>query len=350
LSLFLAAISASALRADFSYQQTTQITGGSILQMIKMAGALSSQARKAGDPQLSTIYLKGDRMATVSPDSISIVDLGAETVTHIDLQHHTWYSLTFAEIRDRIERTRQKMDQHSHSAAPSNPTDVRFDVKVHNTGASKDVEGRSTHESILTLTLDAADRGTQQSGGMAITNDLWLTPEIHGYAELREFQRRYSQKLMQGMSVGMGMDFTRLLAQQPGATDALVDMAKELEKLHGVPVLQIMRMGSTADGSPLPAASEAPLPDDSGHQAPSVSDAAKQALVNRLPFGGFGRKKNSDDAAAQNAAPNANQKPAISILMEMQLTSSNFSSSPVDSSHFEIPAGFKQITAQADRY
>ena len=60
------------LHADFSYQESTQITGGSILSMIKMAGAFSSQARKVTDPIVSSVYLKGNRMARVSADSIEI--------------------------------------------------------------------------------------------------------------------------------------------------------------------------------------------------------------------------------------------------------------------------------------
>ena len=52
----------STVFADFSYQQTTQITGGSMLSMIKMAGALSSQARKAGEPVVTSVYLKGNRL------------------------------------------------------------------------------------------------------------------------------------------------------------------------------------------------------------------------------------------------------------------------------------------------
>ena len=73
--LALAATSPSVLFADYSYQQTTQITGGSILSMMRMAGAFSSQARKAGDPIVSTVYLKGNRLARVAPDSIEIIDL-----------------------------------------------------------------------------------------------------------------------------------------------------------------------------------------------------------------------------------------------------------------------------------
>ena len=62
--------------ADYTYQETTQITGGSVMSMMKMAGAFSSQARKAGEPVVSTVYIKDNRMAKVPPtasrSSISI--------------------------------------------------------------------------------------------------------------------------------------------------------------------------------------------------------------------------------------------------------------------------------------
>ncbi len=61
---------------------------------------------------------------------------------------------------------------------------------------------------------------------------------------------------------GAGRDMSAMLASQPGATAAMADMAKEMEKIKGVPVMQVMRMGTTLDGKPLPAASEAPLPPD----------------------------------------------------------------------------------------
>jgi hypothetical protein len=132
----------------------------------------------------------------------------------------------------------------------------------------------------------------------------------------------------------------------------MADLAKEMHKLKGIPVYQVMRMGTTTDGKPIPAASEAPLPDNNG--SPSGGEMAKKgagsALSSALPFGGlggFGRKKKTDDQAAnQDQGANAagkNQNVGPSILMETQTTSSNFSSAPVDTSHFDVPAGFKQI-------
>ena len=69
---FLLALSVPAVlhAADYTYQQTTQLTGGSLLGMAKSVGFLSSQARHIGDPTVSTIYLKDNRLANVSAESM----------------------------------------------------------------------------------------------------------------------------------------------------------------------------------------------------------------------------------------------------------------------------------------
>jgi hypothetical protein len=202
--------------------------------------------------------------------------------------------------------------------------------------------------------MKAVNTSTQQAGALAITNDMWMTPDISGYSELRAFQMRMAKKIAGNMV--SGMDLSRMLLQNPGAVQALADLAKEMQKLKGIPVYQVMRMGSTSDGKPIPAASEAPLPANNGSQAPSGGEMAKKGagsvLSSALPFGGlggFGRKKKTDDQAANQdqdaGAAGKNQSTIPSILMETQTTSSNFSSSPVDTSHFDVPAGFKQINA-----
>jgi hypothetical protein len=341
------------LLADYTYQETTQLTGGSMLHMVKMAGAFSSQAKKAGDPVVSTVYIKGNRMAKVSPDGVEIVDLDKETITHIDTLKHTYTVMTFEQMREQMaraaEEVKKKGAEPPASAPAQNPNDVqmKFDVKVRNTGAEKQVSGLTSHEAILTMTMIATDQKTQQSGTMAITNDMWLVPEVPGYDQVREFYQRMGEK-MGMMTAGVGFDMSKMLAQNPGATQAMTDMGKEMEKVKGVPIMQIMRMGSTADGKPLPAASEAPLPPDNSPAMPSGSDIAKQsmasALTSKLGGFGFGKKKKEDPPPADpSASQNAQGTPTTAVLMETQISVSSFSSDPVDASHFEVPAGYKQI-------
>jgi hypothetical protein len=345
------ALPISLYAGDFSYQQTTQITGGSILSMMKMAGAFSSQARKAGDPIVTTIYLKDNRMATVSTDSVEIIDLDKETITHIDTARRSYTVMTFQQMKDQMAKAQQEMEKRRPAAAPSsNANDVKmsFDVKVRNTGTVKQVSGLSTKEAILTMTMIATDQKTQQSGNMAITNDMWMVPEIPGYEKINAFHMRMAEK-MGMMDAAGGMDMTRILAQNPGATDALAAMGKEMQKLKGTPVSQVMRMGTTTDGKPLPAASEAPLPADATPAPPSAGEIAKQSALSSLGglgrFGGFGRKKDNDQPPPdQNGKKSGDAPPPTSaVLMESQTTSSNFSEAPVDPIHFEVPAGYKLV-------
>ena len=70
---------------------------------------------------------------------------------------------------------------------------MSFDVKVRKTGAKKRsaafrARGHPDHDH------DATDTQTQQSGSMAITNDMWMVPEIPGYDQVRDFYKRMARR------------------------------------------------------------------------------------------------------------------------------------------------------------
>ena len=355
LSLFVFVLPTALYAGDYTYQQTTQITGGSLLKMMKTVGVFSSQARHMGDPIVSTIYLSGNRLADVSPQQIQIIDLDKETITQIDVEKKTYSTMTFEQMKQAIENARRRMEEEAAkqknqpaSAQNSDAQNVQmsFDVKVRKTGATKDVSGLNSSEAILTMTMTATDAKTLQSGNLAITNDMWMVPSVPGYEQVREFYKKFALK-MGDATMGFGRDMGRMLAQQPGANQAMGDMAKEMQKLDGVPVMQVMRMGTTANGQPLPAASEAPLPAEA--PGPTKGEVAKAGMSSMISsklggFGGFGKKKQNTPPPDENAAQ-AGAQPTSAILMEMQTTTSNFSSGPVDPSHFDVPAGYKQVTA-----
>jgi hypothetical protein len=162
----------------------------------------------------------------------------------------------------------------------------------------------------------------------------------------------------------------QMTAAQPGMFSGMGDMVKEMSKLKGVPVSQIMRMGTTVDGSPLPAASEAPLPQSNGPDAGSIADqaaanaagsatdAAAATAENKAAshmgnfggiasglgsLGGFHKKKQPSQAAPQ-ATPQASTAPQnAAVLLESTTEMTGFSSSPVDSTLFDIPKGYNKV-------
>jgi hypothetical protein len=349
LALCLLTSLSSALHADFTYTDTTQITGGSMVGVMKMAGAFSRQARQLTDPITSTVMVKGNRMARINSLQTEIVDLDKETITTIDHAKHQYSVISFQQMKQQMDAAVQKAKERQKTDAtqPASDTKVSFQAHVRQTSATKDVSGISTSEAILNMAMNATDKKSGQTGTFAISNDMWLAPEVPGYQEVRDFHLRFAQKLGSVFSDSINPS---LLAVQPAAGQAMADMAKEMSKLKGVPVLQVMRMGSTADGSPLPAASEAPLPQANTPVMPSAGQIAKQSATAAVAsglglggFGGFGHKKKADPPAAATANQDANKTQGAAVLIETSTQVSGFSQAPVDPAKFEIPAGYKQV-------
>lgn len=349
-------LSASPLFADFSYTETTQITGGSLLGIMKMAGHFSRQARQVGEPIVSTVTIKGNKMARVSPMSTEIIDLDAETITMIDTEKREYTVETFQQMKQQVEaaeaKAREEQAKHPEAAQQQpSTTQVKFTVHVRNTGQSKDVSGLNASESILTMNADATDTQSGQTGSMAFTNDMWMAPEIPGYSEVTDFYRKFAEKMGSVFS-GSSVMNPAMLAQYRGASQGLKDMAEEMSKLKGTPVQQVMRMGTTTNGQTIPAASEAPLPASNGPAMPSAGDVAKESATSAIAsklggfggFSGFGHKKQqpSQQPAPSDSGSGATQPPPYTVLMETNTQLGNFSRT-ADNAAFAIPAGFKQV-------
>ena len=383
LLLGLCSLIPGALFADFQYDEMTQVTGGSIVNIAKFASHFSKDARSITDPINSTILVKGNRMARISPESTEIIDLDKETITTIYPDKKTYTVVTFQEMKQAMEEAMKKAQQQQASKEPAPqatnntpPPEMKFDVKVTNTGTTKDVAGLAAKESILKMTMQAKDRQSGQTGSIAMANDMWMAPEIPGYEEVREFNKRFAIKMGEMMAGTLPSFKSAMPAMQPGMMSGMSDMVKEMSKLQGVPVSQTMRMGTTVDGTPLPAASEAPLPKSNG---PSAGDVAGQAATNASNtaandasanaenkvashmgsfgsvatslggFGGFHKKKDPapDQQQQAQAAGAANQN--FAVLMESTTQMTKYSSASLDSGRFGVPAGYTKTLAEVQK-
>ena len=345
----LAALSACSLLADFSYEQTSKITGGAIAGVMKLAGAFSKQAR---EPMNNTVLVKGDRMAHLGANQASVIDLGTETITTIDFQKKTYSVMTFAQMKQMLEQMSQKMKENDKGQ-------MNFKVTAEVTGKSKQVAGLEAKEMVLKMAMEGSDKETGQKGAMVITTDMWMASGIAGYNEVREFQKRMAQKLSWNPSGGMMMN-------RPDIAKGMAEVAKEIAKLDGMPVLQTVIMGAEGQpGAGAPAGGEGTQrqqqqqPPAQQAERPSVGGALGGALGGRLGrLGGLGRSKKETPPPAEQPAP-ANEPPpqaaqssgapGSASLLEMTTELTNFSAGPVDSSKFEIPAGFKKVESEAEK-
>lgn len=320
--------SAALVRADFTYQETTQMTGGSMMAMMRALGPL---ARGARDPIVSTHIVKGNRMATITKDRVSVIDLDKESITTIDNAKKTYSVMTFAEMKQAMEDAAKRM-QGRRKNDKGEDVQAQFKISAKATGQTKTLQGLSAKEMLITMAMEGKNATTGESGAMEITTDAWYAP-VPGYGEVKEFHKKMALKL--GSTFGSGMQqMAQMAAMQGGQSnmgEGMEQVAKELAKIDGVPVESIVKMGASGASAAGASSSAKPQPEEKESGSPSIAGAA----LGRL--GGFGRRK-KDDQPKEDATP----QQGSGTLMEMTMTLTSFTSGPADVSKFEVPAGYKQ--------
>jgi hypothetical protein len=171
------AVSAT-LAADVRTEQRTQVRfEGTLGRIVNMFGG-----KAAREGIRSTVAVQGDRKATLSDQTGQIVDLNEEKIYDLDLRRKSYKVTTFADLRRRMEEAMKKAEagaaQDPQPATkpdqPAQELDIDFEVK--DTGQNKAINGFDTRQVVMTVTMREKGKTIEQSGGLVLTTDLWLTP------------------------------------------------------------------------------------------------------------------------------------------------------------------------------
>jgi hypothetical protein len=111
------------------------------------------------DTHEATQYWTDNKMVTDSPDDRVIVDLGAQTMTVVDKRHKTYFTQTFAEMRQRSEAMRAEMQKEMENLPPearemmgkmgTGPLAAEPEISVKPTGKSEKIAGYEAKEYAL---------------------------------------------------------------------------------------------------------------------------------------------------------------------------------------------------------
>ena len=350
LSILLLAPLSVPARADFKYTETSKITGGAMKGAMKFAGVFSKQASQAMQPIVTTHYLKGKRLRTDNPDGkIQIIDVEGRRIIEIDTQKRTYSEITFEQMKEAMQNAQQqaqkKMDQDPKAKVVKANVDVKFKVTP-GTG-TRQIMGQTTNESKVEIEMDmqAQAQDSAQSGqpsgpvkGTILTTmDMWVAPSVAGY---QEFGQLYA-----GMAKDINWVPPSNIHVDPRASQSLDELQKNSANLKGFPLLQYMTMsmagqqdssGNAAQTSNASASSSSSSNSDSSPT--SLSGAMTKGLG-----GLFGKKKKQDDTADQNSQ-NPPPPSTPGSLIEMTIEVNSYSDAPLDSSLFEVPAGYTRVT------
>jgi hypothetical protein len=157
---------------------------------------------------------------------------------------------------------------------------------------------------------------------MWVDSDSFIAP-VKGYDEVKRFYQRMAKEMdwVPGAMVGGNAQIA----------PAMVEFRKSATTLNGMPLLSLVSVGMAGQA---------------GAAQQSSRDNQKQSSGNPLSngIGGlFGKKKKKDDAAQQDDKSGSMPSGTPGSMMDTTMEVTSVSTTAVDASLFQIPAGYKQV-------
>jgi hypothetical protein len=336
LTLSLVALASLSARADVRSDQKAKIEfGGMLGRMFNMFGG-----KGAKEGVTTTVAVKGNRKVSLNDSTGQIIDLSEEKIYDLDMKKKTYKVTTFAELRRQMEEAEKKAQEEARKeenkpaekSEPSKPAEkqepqVEVDFNIKNTGEKKQLNGFDTHQAIVTITVREKGKTLEQSGGMVMTSDMWLAPQINEMKEVYDFDRKYAEKLYGPMYSGVSaQQMAAVMAMYPMMKDAIGKMNTEGGKIDGTAIMTVTTMDAVKSADQV--AAEATQTQDSSQKTPTS--------VGGL-LGGFAKR-----AAAKKAAGNDEGKDKSRSTFMTATTEVLKVSTSVSADELAIPAGFKE--------
>jgi len=209
----------------------------------RMLSLFGGKAAKEGIESRTAV--KGNRKATMSENTGQIIDLGEEKIYDLDLKKKQVTVTTFEEIRRRMreaeERAKKEAEKEQPAEKPSEPQkptkEYEFDFDVKETGQKKQIAGYEARNVVATVTVREKGKKLEESGGMVMTNDMWLGPQVPQMKEVADFDMRYWKQLQGPQAAEISAEqMATVLAMFPLVGKAMERMQKDGDKMSGTPL------------------------------------------------------------------------------------------------------------------
>lgn len=324
------ALAAVPVHAEVKKEERNQVSFAGMLG--KMVNFFGGKSAKEG--VVSTVAVSGDRkMTTTGDNTAQIIDLKEEKIYDLDMRRKTYTVTTFEDIRRQMREAEAKAREAAARESKDKPSakndgkEMEVDFNVKNTGQTKTINGFDTRQVVATIAVREKGKKIEESGGVVMTVDTWLTKTV-SLKEISDFDRRYYEKLAGPISAVDAQQMATAMAMFPGLKEAMARMSREdfggtaiqtTTTTDAVKSAEQMKQ-EAAGGSSSASSNENPL---------SVGGA----------IGGFMRRRQQQQDKEAAAKPNAN--PAHSTFMTINNEVLKIASN-VTAADVAMPAGFKE--------
>lgn len=203
--------------------------------------------KAAKEGVVSSNAVKGDRKATFDDSMGRIVDLREEKIYTLDMKKKTYQVMTFDEMRRQLKEAQEKAEkaraeqpqqEQQPQQKPDKEVEVDFDVKE--TGQKKSIAGYEARQVVMTATVREKGRTLEESGGLVLTTDNWIGPEIPALKEMAEFEMRYWKAIAPETAAVSAEQMAAVIAMYPMVKQAMERMNKEKVNISGTPLATTM--------------------------------------------------------------------------------------------------------------
>ncbi|MCC7009881.1 MAG: hypothetical protein IT184_13825 [Acidobacteria bacterium] len=247
-ALFVSAALACVVIAGPLVRADVKTTEKSTFKLEGFLGSMVSRMAGGANEAPATVAVKGNRMSRMSDTNGQIVDLAEEKIYMVDLKKKEYTVATFAQMREQMEKARAEMAKRQQEMTPEQKQAMQdladameFDVDVKQSGQSKTIAGHEAKETVLTITMRGKGKTLDESGGMVLTDTIWLAPRVPALQELAEFNLKFVKAVYGGLFSGMDpQQMNAVSAMLPGFGTMMQRLAEESRKLQGTPLASTM--------------------------------------------------------------------------------------------------------------
>jgi hypothetical protein len=325
LALVMATATAPAY-ADVKKEERNQVSFSGMLG--RMANFFGGKSAKEG--VISSVAVSGDRKMTINGENTGqIVDLREEKTYDLDLRRKTYKVTTFEELRRQMReaeaKARENASRQPKEEQPQNQgKEMEIDFDIKNTGQTKAINGFDTRQVIATITVREKGKKLEESGGLVMTVDSWLTKAV-SLKEIADFERRYYEKLAGPVSAVDAQQMATAMTMYPGLKEAFARLSRE--DLGGSAIQTTTTVDSVKSAEQTKAAGSAAQSDERANPA-SIGGA----------IGGFMRRRQQQkEQEAAAAGVNPARATFMTINNEVLKIASNVTAADV-----AMPAGFME--------
>lgn len=287
-------------------------------QTTKYTGKFASLLNKGAAPTTNITRLDKELLWTLNPEK------------------KTYSEMTFEQMRQAMQSLGGMMSPAQADSMRKAMENLTTTIDVKKTGEKKIFCGLDCERVILTMQGEIKDSTGKVLDTTWMKNDAWIAPNSKVPAELRDFDRRFSEKL----GVGEGGPLAAMMQQYGEAMKKLTEKFKELDGYPLQSTFSIVMSTHSARQARAQAPAGQPAEEaEIKEETPITEEKDVKSALKGL----FGKKAKEAVQKKEAERKKEVQSPGPKTFFETTTEVQEIRTAAVDPTVFEIPAGYKKV-------